>query len=90
MRASKFTDAQKAFILKQADEGLPVAEIAPAIDARFSYRAEHVVATLQCVCAEIGTPKTIRVDQGSAPRSSAIGAMPDAGDLSWRRPYTRC
>ena len=27
MRASKFTDAQKAFILKQADEGLPVAEI---------------------------------------------------------------
>ena len=38
---------------------------APAIDARFSYRAEHVVATLQRVCAEIGTPKTIRVDQGS-------------------------
>lgn len=27
MRASKFTDAQKAFILKQADEGLPVAEV---------------------------------------------------------------
>lgn len=27
MRASKFTDAQKAFILKQADEGMPVAEV---------------------------------------------------------------
>ena len=27
MRASRFSDAQKAFILKQADEGLPVAEI---------------------------------------------------------------
>jgi putative transposase len=27
MRASRFTDAQKAFILKQGAEGLPVAEI---------------------------------------------------------------
>lgn len=27
MRASKFTDAQKAFILKQAEDGLPVAEV---------------------------------------------------------------
>lgn len=27
MRASKFSDSQKAFILKQGDEGVPVAEI---------------------------------------------------------------
>ena len=27
MRASRFSDAQKAFILKQADEGMAVAEI---------------------------------------------------------------
>ena len=27
MRASKFTDAQKAYILRQGDEGVPVAEI---------------------------------------------------------------
>jgi len=27
MKASKFTDAQKAFILKQGEQGLPVAEI---------------------------------------------------------------
>lgn len=27
MRASNFSDAQKAFILKQGDEGTPVAEI---------------------------------------------------------------
>ena len=27
MKASKFTDAQKAFILKQADEGVPVGDI---------------------------------------------------------------
>jgi transposase-like protein len=27
MKASQFSDAQKAFILKQSDEGVPVAEI---------------------------------------------------------------
>ena len=27
MKASKFTDAQKAFILKQGNDGVPVAEI---------------------------------------------------------------
>ena len=27
MKASKFSDAQKAFILKQGEQGLPVAEI---------------------------------------------------------------
>ena len=27
MKASKFSDAQKAFILKQGEEGVPVAEI---------------------------------------------------------------
>ncbi len=37
----------------------------PAVDPRFSYRAEDVVATLDRVCAELGFPKTIRVDQGS-------------------------
>lgn len=37
----------------------------PALDARFSYRAEDVVRTLEQVCPEIGYPKTIRVDNGS-------------------------
>ena len=27
MRASRFTDAQKAFILKQAEDGVPVADV---------------------------------------------------------------
>jgi putative transposase len=27
MKASKFTDAQKAFILKQGEQGIPLAEI---------------------------------------------------------------
>lgn len=38
---------------------------APALDARFSYRGEDVVATLERVCRQVGYPKTIRVDQGS-------------------------
>lgn len=37
----------------------------PALDARFSYRGEDVVATLERVCRLTGYPKTIRVDQGS-------------------------
>ncbi|RTL87328.1 IS3 family transposase [Ancylobacter aquaticus] len=37
----------------------------PAVDARFSYRGEDVVLTLERVCATVGYPSTIRVDQGS-------------------------
>ena len=37
----------------------------PALDARFSYRGEDVVATLERVCRAVGLPKVIRVDQGS-------------------------
>ncbi len=37
----------------------------PTIGPRFSYRGEDVVATLDRVCAEVGYPDSIRVDQGS-------------------------
>ena len=37
----------------------------PAIDPRFSYRGEDVVQILERVCAKVGYPATIRVDQGS-------------------------
>ncbi len=37
----------------------------PVLDARFSYRGEDVVATLERACREVGYPKTIRVDNGS-------------------------
>ena len=37
----------------------------PAIDARFAYRGEDVVRTLDETCKHIGYPKAIRVDQGS-------------------------
>ena len=35
------------------------------MDAWFSYRGEDVVLTLERVCAAVGYPATIRVDQGS-------------------------
>jgi hypothetical protein len=37
----------------------------PAIDARFSNRAEDVIATLERVCRTVGYPQAIRVDQDS-------------------------
>ena len=37
----------------------------PAIDARYSYRGEDVVQTMERIYAQTGYPKMIRVDQGS-------------------------
>jgi putative transposase len=37
----------------------------PATDPRFSYRGEDIVQVLEKVCAELGYPATIRVDQGT-------------------------
>ncbi|NVN13248.1 IS3 family transposase, partial [Nguyenibacter vanlangensis] len=37
----------------------------PATDPRFSYRGEDVVQTLERICAQMGYPKSIRVDQGT-------------------------
>jgi len=37
----------------------------PVIDPRQSYRGEDVVATLERVCADVGYPRSIRVNQGS-------------------------
>ncbi len=34
----------------------------PAVDARFSYRGEDVVQTLERVCRQVGYPASIRVD----------------------------
>jgi putative transposase len=42
-----------------------LSRFSPVIDPKFSYRAEDVVATLERVCAAVGYPQTIRVDQGS-------------------------
>ncbi len=37
----------------------------PAIDARFAYRGENVVRTLDETCRRLGYPRAIRVDQSS-------------------------
>jgi putative transposase len=60
----------------------------PALDARFSYRGEDVVATLERVCGEVGTPKTIRVDQGSefVSRDLDLWAYQHGVELDFSRP----
>ena len=50
----------------------------PVLDARFRYRGEDVVATLDRVCRRTGYPKTIRVDQGS----EFISRDMDSGPIS--------
>ena len=46
MKASKFSDAQKAFILKQGEQGLPVAEICDLADEERSLIARHMTIAL--------------------------------------------
>jgi putative transposase len=41
-----------------------LSRVSPAIDVRQSYRGHHVVETLERGAAELGYPKTIRVDNG--------------------------
>ena len=60
----------------------------PALDARFRYRAEDVVATLERVCREVGTPRTIRVDQGTefVGRDLDLWAYTKGVELDFSRP----
>ncbi len=60
----------------------------PVIDPRFSYRGEDVVATLEQVCAEVGYPKTIRVDQGTefVSRDLDLWAYANGVTLDFSRP----
>ena len=54
----------------------------PVVDPRFSYRAEDVVAALQEACAAVGTPKAIRVDQGSESISRDLDLWAYANDVT--------
>ena len=62
----------------------------PALDARFSYRGEDVVQTLEKVCAKAGYPKTIRVDNGSefVSRDLDLWAYAKGVTLDFSRPGT--
>lgn len=62
----------------------------PVLDARFSYKGEDVVATLDRVCRQIGYPKTIRVDNGSefVSRDMDLWAYQRGVTLDFSRPET--
>ncbi|MGA0606659.1 integrase core domain-containing protein [Phenylobacterium sp. VNQ135] len=62
----------------------------PVLDPRFSYRGEDVVQTLERVCATVGYPSTIRVDQGSEfiSRDMDLWACANGVTLDFSRPGT--
>jgi putative transposase len=58
----------------------------PALDARFSYRGEDVVQTLERVCNIVGYPNSIRVDQArSSSRAISISGPINAASFSTSR-----
>ena len=59
-----------------------------AIDARYSYRGEDVVQTMERICAQTGYPKMIRVDQGSEfiSRDLDLWAYANGVTLDFSRP----
>ena len=54
----------------------------PAADPRFTYRGEDVVRTLERVCAQVGYPRTIRVDNGSEFISRDLDLWAYANDVT--------
>ena len=60
----------------------------PVVDPRFSYKGPHVVAKLDEVCAKVGYPKTIRVDNGSefVSRDMDLWAYQNDVTLDFSRP----
>ena len=64
--------------------------LSPVLDARFSYRGEDVVQTLERTCAVVGDPSTIRVDQGSEfiSRDMDLWAYANGVTLDFSRPGT--
>jgi putative transposase len=60
----------------------------PVLHARFSYRGEDVVRTLDEACRVIGYPRTIRVDQGSefVSRDLDLWAYASGVTLDFSRP----
>jgi hypothetical protein len=70
MKASKFSDAQKAFILKQGNDGVPVAEITLKRIRRGAFKR---VAELISAIIEAGV-EPAKTSQGEERGRSAGGA----------------
>ena len=62
--------------------------LCPATDARFTYRGEDLVQTLESVCRRIGYPRTIGVDNGSEfiSRDLDLWVCANAVTLDFSRP----
>lgn len=60
----------------------------PETDARFTYKGEDVVQTLERVCRQLGYPKAIRVDNGSefVSRDLDLWAYANGVTLDFSRP----
>jgi putative transposase len=76
---------QKLRVLTMVDT---FSRFCPGLDARFRYRAEDVLATLERVCREVGYPRTIRVDQGTefVSRDLDLWAYTKGVELDFSRP----
>ena len=78
MKASKFTDAQKAFILKQGADGHPVAEIcrkAGISEATyFNWKKNGPVAVLRQSCCLFGLIGVRMLGGSCLPMPNASGA----------------
>ena len=72
MKASRFSDAQKAFILKQGADGMPVADL---------FQPEEVVAAVSLV--DIGA---LDVAAGARPHRSPSDAAPNHCSSRRRNP----
>ena len=62
MKASKFTDAQKAFVFKQSEEGTPVAEIcrkagiSQATSLNWQKRYPRIIGRAVTICRNFAEP----------------------------------
>ena len=78
MKASKFTDAQKAFILKQGDEGVPVAEICRKAGISqatyFNWKSKYAGATM----ADVKRMKELEAENAKLKRMYADLALENA------------
>lgn len=76
MKASIFSDAQKAFILTQASDGMPVADIAPASHLHAPNLAR--LRTVRIASNKAPTPPVQRVWSEGAGQSSFCASGTDA------------